>query len=116
MGFSLRGRTPAAGRALWVCLGGLSVALVVLAEALVTVDGSLVYVADRPSRATSWPYRLAGLWGGMAGSLLLWTWIAAAWAGSAGGVVRRRAPALAGGVTVVVGGYLAVFCGLLVLV
>ena len=112
---SLRGRGPAAGRALWVCLGGLSVALVALAVALVTVDGSLVYVADHTSRATSWPYRLAGLWGGMAGSLLLWTWMAAAWAVVAGVAVRRRAPALAGGATAVMSAYLLVFCGLLVL-
>jgi cytochrome c-type biogenesis protein CcmF len=114
LGQSLRGRGPAAGRALWVCLGGLSVALVALAVALVTVDGSLVYVADHTSRATSWPYRLSGLWGGMAGSLLLWTWMAAAWAVAAAVVVRRRAPALAGRMTVVLGAYLVVFCGLLV--
>jgi cytochrome c-type biogenesis protein CcmF len=112
---SLRGRGPAAGRAHWVCLGGLSVALVALAVALVTVDGSLVYVADHTSRATSWPYRLAGLWGGMAGSLLLWTWMAVAWAVAAGVAVRRRAPALAGPATAVLGAYVMVFCGLLVL-
>ena len=113
---SLRGRAPAAGRALGVCLGGLTVALVALAVAMVTVDGSLVYVADHTSRATSWPYRLAGLWGGMAGSLLLWTWMAAGWAVVAGLVVCRRAPALASRVTVVLGAYLVVFCGLLVVV
>ena len=116
MGLSFRGRAPAAWRALFVALGGLTVALVVLVVALVTVDGSLVYVADHTSRATPWPYRLAGLWGGMAGSLLLWTWMAAAWAVVAGVAVRRRAPALAGGATVVLGAYLVVFCGLLVLV
>src|SRR4051812_49510439 len=103
------GRPVAAGRCMAVCLGGLSVALVALAVALVTVDGSLVYVADHTSRATSWPYRLAGLWGGMAGSLLLWTWMAAAWAVEAVVVVRRRAPALAGGVTSVFAAYLVVF-------
>ena len=113
---SLRGRAVAAGRALAASLVGLSVALVALAVALVTVDGSLVYVADHTSRATSWPYRLAGLWGGMAGSLLLWTWMAAAWAVVAGSVARRRLPALAGGVQAVLGGYLVVFCGLLVVV
>ena len=113
---SLRGRAPAAGRALGVVLGGLTVAMVALAVALVSVDGSLVYVADHTSRATPWPYRLAGLWGGMAGSLLLWTWMAAVWAVVAGVTVRRRAPALAGGATAVLGAYLVVFCGLLVLV
>ena len=113
---SLRGRAPAAWRALTLALAGLTVALVALAVALVTVDGSLVYVADHTSRATSWPYRLAGLWGGMAGSLLLWTWMAAAWAVVAGVAVRRRAPMLAGRVTAVLGAYLVVFCALLVVV
>ncbi|HJV08632.1 MAG TPA: cytochrome c biogenesis protein CcsA, partial [Acidimicrobiales bacterium] len=116
VGLSLRGRAVAAGRALAVALFALTVALVVLAVALVRVDGTLVYVADHTSRATSWPYRLAGLWGGMAGSLLLWTLMAAGWAVVAGRVARRRVPALAGGVQAVLGGYLVVFCGLLVLV
>ena len=116
VGLSLLGRAVAAGRALAASLAGLSVALVALAAALVGVDGSLVSVADHTSRATSWPYRLAGLWGGMAGSLLLWTWMAAAWAVVAGSVARRRLPALAGGVQAVLGGYLVLFCGLLVVV
>lgn len=115
VGLSLRGRAPAAWRALAVALVGLTVALIALAVALVAVDGSLVYVADHTSRATSWPYRLAGLWGGMAGSLLLWTWMAAAWAVVAGVALRRRAPAPAG-VPAVLGAYLVMFCGLLVLV
>jgi cytochrome c-type biogenesis protein CcmF len=113
---ALRGRKVAAGRSLAVSLGGLSVALVVLALALVRVDGTLVYVADHTSRATSWPYRLAAVWGGMAGSLLLWTWMAAAWAVVAGVAVRRRAPALAGGTDGVFAAYLVVFCALLVFV
>ncbi len=116
VGLSLRGRAPAAWRALAVALVGLTMALVALAVAMVSVDGSLVYVADHTSRATSWPYRLAGLWGGMAGSLLLWTWMAAVWAVVAGMALRRQVPAPAGGVTAVLAAYLVVFCGLLVLV
>jgi cytochrome c-type biogenesis protein CcmF len=109
-------RPRAAARALVISLGGVTVAVVLLAAALLRVDGSLVYVADHTSRATSWPYRLSGLWGGMAGSLLLWTWMAAGWAVAAVVVVRRRAPVLARGVLVTVGAYLVVFCGLLVAV
>jgi cytochrome c-type biogenesis protein CcmF len=101
---------------MWVALAGLSVALVTLAWALVTVDGSLVYVADHTSRATRRPYRLAALWGGMAGSLLLWTWMAAGWAVVACRAVRRRAAWLLPGVQAVLGVYVVVFCGLLVLV
>ncbi len=116
LALAVLGRARAAWRALTVSWAGLSVAMVVLAVALVTVDGALAYVADHTSRATSWPYRLSGLWGGMEGSLLLWTWMAGAWAIAAGVVVRRRVPALAGGVAGVLGAYLVVFCGLLVVV
>jgi cytochrome c-type biogenesis protein CcmF len=113
---AVRGRAAAAGRAVWIAFAGLSVAVVVLGRALVGVDGSLVYVADHTSRATAWPYRLAGLWGGMAGSLLLWTWMAGGWAVVGGRAVRRRSPDLAAAAHVVLGSYLVVFCALLVLV
>ena len=113
---SLRGRSVAAGRALGLTFFGLCVALVLLATALVTVDGSFTYVADHTSRATPWPYRLAGLWGGMAGSLLLWTWMAAVWAMAAGRALRRRVPELIGRAHTVFGAYLGLFCGLLVVV
>jgi cytochrome c-type biogenesis protein CcmF len=113
LALAVLGRARAAWRALAVSLAGLSVAMVVLAVALVTVDGALAYVADHTSRATSWPYRLSGLWGGMEGSLLLWTWMAGVWAVVAGMVVRRRVPALARGVAAVLGAYLVVFCALL---
>ena len=111
-----RGRTRPAARFLVLAFAGLSVGVVALAVALVTVDGSLVYVADHTSRATRWPYRLAALWGGMAGSLLVWTWMAAGWAVVAGRAVRRRAPALVRGVQGVMAGYVVVFCALLVAV
>ncbi|MDQ4068059.1 MAG: cytochrome c biogenesis protein CcsA, partial [Actinomycetota bacterium] len=111
-----KGRTRPAGRALVLAFAGLSAALAALAVALVTVDGSLVYVADHTSRVTRWPYRVAALWGGMAGSLLLWTWMAAGWAVVADRAVRRRAPALARGVQGVLAAYLVVFSALLVLV
>jgi cytochrome c-type biogenesis protein CcmF len=63
-----------AGRAgLWLAAGALVAAVALLAWALVTNDYSLAYVAGTARRGTAAPYRLAGLWGGMAGSLLLWT-------------------------------------------
>ncbi len=91
-------------------------ALVALAWAFVGQDYSLVYVADHASRETTWPYRLAGLWGGMAGSLLLWTWMLAGWALLAARSVRRRLPELAGGTQAVLALEAAVFLGLLVTV
>ena len=79
-------------------------------------DYSLVYVADHASRDTTWPYRLAGLWGGMSGSLLLWTWMLAGWALLASRTLRRRLPELAGGAQAVLAVEAAVFLGLLVTV
>jgi cytochrome c-type biogenesis protein CcmF len=103
---------PFVGRRRWsvplvaVAAGGCLVAVVVLARALVVGDFSLTYVADFSRRGASGPYRLAGLWGGMAGSLL---WLAAL-AGLAGllaavrvGYGRRRADVAAvSGATVAV--------------
>ena len=77
--------------------GALAAALatVVLGRALVRLDLSLVYVADAARRSATRPYRLAGLWAGNAGSLLLWTAVLAAVACASGWAVRRRLPELA---------------------
>jgi cytochrome c-type biogenesis protein CcmF len=62
----------AAGRLGVVALVLSAVALGALAWALLTGDFALAYVADTTTRQGGWPYRLAALWGGDAGSLLLW--------------------------------------------
>jgi cytochrome c-type biogenesis protein CcmF len=51
----------------------LVIPTVALGRALWTLDLSLTYVADHARGGTSSPYRLAGLWGGASGSLLLFT-------------------------------------------
>ena len=66
----LVGRRPWARRLAGLSCAGGVVAVAVLARALVGADTSFVYVADFSRRGASAPYRLAGLWGGMAGSLL----------------------------------------------
>jgi cytochrome c-type biogenesis protein CcmF len=81
-------------RCLVVSVGLLTVALVVLARALLERDWSLAYVVDYTSRATPWAYRLAALWAGMAGSLLVWTWLLGLWAVAGALWCRRRFPAL----------------------
>ena len=43
--------------------------------ALAVNDFSLAYVAQHSARSMSLLYRLAALWGGQAGSLLLWGWM-----------------------------------------
>ena len=65
---------------------------VALGRALWTLDLSLTYVADHARGGVSGPYRLAGLWGGASGSLLLFTAMAAA---VVAGVVWSAAPATA---------------------
>jgi cytochrome c-type biogenesis protein CcmF len=66
-------RWAAFGRALaYLAATSAALATAVLARALVTLDFSLVYVADAARRGASAPFRLAGLWAGMSGSLLLW--------------------------------------------
>ena len=62
------------GRRLLIAAAVLAVAATgTLAIALLTNDFSLTYVADHSRRGASGAYRLGGLWGGMAGSLLFWT-------------------------------------------
>ena len=111
-----RGASAGVGGAWSVVFGLVTVGVGALAWALVGQDYSLVYVADHASRDTTWPYRLAGLWGGMAGSLLLWTWMLAGWALLASRSVRQRLPDLAGGTQAVLAVEAAVFLGLLVTV
>ena len=54
-------------------------AVATLAWALATGDFTMAYVAAVTDRATSWPYRLAGLLGGMGCSLLVRSALIAAW-------------------------------------
>jgi cytochrome c-type biogenesis protein CcmF len=103
-------------RGLAAVFGLVTVGVMALAWSLVGQDYSLVYVADNASRDTTWPYRLAGLWGGMSGSLLLWTWMLAGWAVVASRSLRRRLPELAGGAQAVLALEAVVFLGLLVTV
>ncbi len=73
---------------------GLTLALVTLSMAalwfaLVTHDFQLRYVAQHSARSMALPYRLAALWGGQAGSLLLWLWVSLLYAGAAVWALRR---------------------------
>jgi cytochrome c-type biogenesis protein CcmF len=55
----------------------VTVALLCLEYALVTSDFSIRYVAFNSSRNYSIWYKIAGLWGALEGSLLLWAWMQA---------------------------------------
>jgi cytochrome c-type biogenesis protein CcmF len=62
-------------RSVWVVFGFVSLAMGVLFAAFASCDFQLEYVAAHSARGMSLPYRLAALWGGQAGSLLLWLWM-----------------------------------------
>jgi cytochrome c-type biogenesis protein CcmF len=72
-----------ADRCVWAVFGFTSMAMIALFHALATNDFGIAYVAQHSARSMSLAYRLAALWGGQAGSLLLWLWILCAYAASA---------------------------------
>ncbi len=87
----------------------LSVALLALLVALVTHDFTLVYVARNSSLDTPLLYRLSGLWGGQAGSLLFWTWMLAGFSALVQLRHRRTDPILLPYAVAVLAGVLAFF-------
>jgi cytochrome c-type biogenesis protein CcmF len=97
-------RWPTIGRRLaYLAAASAALATGVLARALVTLDFSLVYVADAARRGASAPFRLAGLWAGMSGSLLLWLAVVATTSVWTCRRVAREMPSLAGTTQMVVG-------------
>ncbi len=78
-GLGALGRLRAARRASIVAALSSALAVGVLGSALLRSDFSLTYVADQSRRGASAPLRLAGLWGGPEGSLLLWGAMLAGW-------------------------------------
>ena len=91
-------RRPAWGlvsqRAILVVFALVSVAMGVLFHAFATFDFRLEYVASHSARSMPLHYRLAALWGGQAGSLLLWLWMLCAYAAGAVLVSGRRSRSL----------------------
>ncbi|MDH3214477.1 MAG: heme lyase CcmF/NrfE family subunit [Myxococcales bacterium] len=71
--------TRVSERALVVVFAFVSVAMVALFAAFAGNDYQLEYVARHSARSMSLHYRLAALWGGQAGSLLLWLWMLGAY-------------------------------------
>ena len=82
----LKGRdewTRIAERSMLLVFGATSVAMVALFWALATNDFTLNYVAAHSARTMPLHYRLGALWGGQAGSLLLWGWMLSAYGAAA---------------------------------
>ena len=78
----------ARGRADWMALARpaarahfllVAVAFLCLLSAFVRNDFSVLYVASNSNSALPLPYRIAGVWGGHEGSLLLWLSMLATW-------------------------------------
>jgi len=90
-----------------VVLGALTVvvslALARLAWAFLTEELDWRYVAEQSRIDTPWPYRLAGVWAGMEGSLLLFVGIA----GAVGCIATRRAGPVARWAALITVGVLA---------
>jgi len=92
----------------WLCL---TVACLALAGGLLDSDFSISYIARYTERALPAGYKLAALWAGQEGSLLLWAWLTA---GAAGlwAVSSWRSNelhhAVAGGVLLLIGAFFAV--------
>ena len=71
--------TRIAERSVLLVFAATSVAMLALFWALATNDFSLSYVAAHSARTMPLHYRLGALWGGQAGSLLLWGWMLTAY-------------------------------------
>jgi cytochrome c-type biogenesis protein CcmF len=81
--------TRVAERGVFLIFGLTTTAMAILFHALATGDYQLAYVAQHSASSMSLPYRLAALWGGQAGSMLLWLWMLSAYAASAVWLTRR---------------------------
>ncbi len=53
----------------------VTLAIFLLEYALITSDFSLRYVANNSTRGSFTRYKIAGLWGSLEGSILLWEWL-----------------------------------------
>jgi cytochrome c-type biogenesis protein CcmF len=72
-----------ARRAVFLTFGFTALAAFALVWCLVAGDYSLAYVARHSARSMTLPYRVAALWGGQGGSLLLWVLISLVYASAA---------------------------------
>ena len=107
VGFALaRGRWMADGAA---AAAAAVMAVSVLAWALLRSDFTVAYVVEQSRTEGSTWYRLAGLWGGMAGSLLVWTLMLAGVGCAAVWALRGRPVRLAAAAQAVVAGVVAGF-------
>ena len=103
-----------ARNAVWAAVALTSVASAALVYALVTRDFSLRYVAEYTSRDLSIPLTVSAWWAGQAGSLLLWSWLLAVFAGVVLIQNRRQNKELTPYTVAVIMAVLAFFLGIVI--
>jgi len=70
----------------------VTVAFACLTSAFITGDFSVRYVAENSNSRLPLIYRIAGVWGGHEGSLLLWSLMLALWGGAVAAFTRQIPP------------------------
>ncbi len=83
--------TEGARRAVWGVFGFVSLATFVLMAALLGDDFSVRYVAEHSMTTSPTWVKVTSLWGALAGSILLWTWLLSAYAFVLSLTLRRDA-------------------------
>jgi len=86
--------TGVAERSVGVVFALVTSAIAALFVSFATHDYQVAYVASHAARSMPLHYRLAALWGGQAGSLLLWLWMLCAYGAAAVWFHRGRVRAL----------------------
>ncbi len=81
----------------------VALAYAALTHAFITCDFSVAYVAQHANTALPLAYRVAAVWGGHEGSLLLWVLMRAGWAVAVAAFSRHLPPALVARVLGVMG-------------
>ncbi len=102
-----------AERSLWVTFGFTLLASLCLVSGFVTNDFRLDYVYSYSNTSQALQYKIGALWGGQAGSLLLWLLILTVMTVILLATNRRKNRALMPWITVVVGGTIVFFLILL---
>jgi cytochrome c-type biogenesis protein CcmF len=105
-----------ARNAVWAAVALTSLASVALVYSLLDRDFSLRYVAEYTSRDLSLPLTFAAWWAGQAGSLLLWSWLLAVFAGAVLVQNRRQNQELTPYTISVITAILAFFLGIVIFV
>jgi cytochrome c-type biogenesis protein CcmF len=105
--------TAAGTRATIATAAFVGIAALALVNALFNHDFSVAYVASYSSRSLTGSYTIAALWGGMEGSLLLWTLLLTVFSAIALGRAPAQTARLAGWAGAVLGGVALFFLALL---